>query len=420
MRTGHHKLSAAKVAKCRTPGYLLDGGGLYLQITQRGPGKGSDRARTPSDEVTKSWTFRYRDRATGKLRELGLGSYADVTLEMARVKAAELRALLREHKDPFQERLARKAEVKAEKARYTTFDQAAAQCIADRSPGWKNQKHAAQWTSTLATYASPVIGSLPVSAIDLPLVRQVLDPIWTSKNETASRVRQRIEAVLAWATVSGLRSGENPARWKGHLDQLLPKPSQVQKTEHFPALAHTEMAAFMRLLGTHHGAAALALEFTILTACRTGEAIGVTWAEIDPEKGIWTIPAARMKARKEHTVPLSSRALAIVRELKAVAKSAYVFPGGKEGEPLSDAAMSALLRRMERTDISVHGFRSTFRDWAGEVTHFPREVIEHALAHQLKDKAEAAYARSTLLGKRRKLMEAWAEFCAGSEPDPAP
>ncbi len=411
MGSGLHKLSAAKVAKCATPGYLLDGGGLYLQVAPRASRKGASAKASPAHLVTKSWCFRYRDRGTGRLREMGLGPYPDVSLEAARGKAAELRELLRAGRDPMAERVARRATLRADLAKELTFDQAAAACLSDRRAAWRNEKHAAQWSSTLATYVSPVLGKLPVSAIDLPLVRKVLDPIWITKNETASRVRQRIETVLAWATVSGFRKGENPARWRGHLDQLLPRPSKVQKAEHHPALPYDQISAFMGELRQRTGTSALALEFTILTAARTREVIEAQWEEFDLKRKVWVIPAARMKAGKTHTVPLSSRAMAILEALGEVQEGSHVFLGSQEGTPLSNMAMIALLKRMGRSDITVHGFRSTFRDWAGEQTTYPREVIEHALAHQLKDRSEAAYARSTLPEKRRTLMEDWAAYC---------
>ncbi len=415
MGRGLNKLSAAKVAKCSQSGYLIDGGGLYLQVAARVTSKPVEKHYRPADAVTKSWSFRYRDRATGKLRELGLGPYPDVSLEEARTKAGEMRAMLREGKDPKTERDAQRAARRIESSKGLTFDQAAAACIADLRAGWKNQKHAEQWTNTLTTYASPVLGALPVEIIDLPLVRKVLDPIWLTKNETASRVRQRIESVLAWATVSGYRKGENPARWRGHLDHLLPKPSKVQKKEHHAALPYPEIGLFMLSLHRQSGVGALALEFTILTAARTGEVIAAQWDEMDLEKRIWTVPAERMKAGKEHIIPLSSRAVEILLGLSKAKTGAYVFPGIKLDTPLSNMAMNSTLKRMARTDITVHGFRSTFRDWAGEQTHFARELIEHALAHQLKDKAEAAYARSTMPEKRRALMEEWAAFCASQE-----
>ena len=403
------------MAKHSKPGFLLDGGGLYLQIAVRRGQSSETDTKTTVSALTKSWTFRYRDRTTGKLKELGLGSLSDVSLEAARAKATQYRIMLSEGTDPKATRDAKRGAMKAALAKEITFDEAAAACIADKRGGWKNQKHLEQWINTLATYASPVIGSLPVSSIDLPLIRKVLDPIWTSKNETASRVRQRIESVLAWATVSGYRTGDNPARWRGHLDHLLPKPSKVQKEEHHPALPYAEIGEFMAALHGQNGFAALALEFTILTAARTGEIIAARWDELDKDKLTWTIPADRMKAGKEHTIPLSARASEIVKGLWKTRRGDFIFPGAKTDASLSNMAMHANLKRMGRTDITVHGFRSTFRDWAGEQTNFPREIIEHALAHQLKDKAEAAYSRSTMPEKRRKLMEAWASYCSTQE-----
>jgi len=411
------KLSALKVAKHSKPGFLLDGGGLYLQVARLKGKEAKGAKQTPSILVTKSWTFRYRDRKTGKLREIGLGPLTDVSLDTARLKAGEFRTLLLEGKDPMAERRAAQAAIRAATAKEMTFDEAAAACIADKKAEWKNEKHLAQWSSTIATYVSPVIGNLPVSSIDLPLIRKVLDPIWTTKNETASRIRQRMESVLGWATVSGYRSGENPARWRGHLDNLLPKPSKVQKEEHHPALSYSEIGDFLVSLHEQTGVAGMALEFTILTAARTGEVIAAKWDEFDKDKLTWTVPSERMKAGKEHTVPLSSRAREIVKELWRTRTSEFVFPGGKKNTSLSNMAMIATLKRMNRNEITVHGFRSTFRDWAGEQTNFAREIIEHALAHQLKDKAEAAYSRSTLPEKRRKLMEAWAEYCQAREKE---
>lgn len=405
-----NKLSALKVAKATSPRYLSDGGGLYLQINPRA--RIPDDARSPASLVTKCWIFRYTSRIKAKKKpDIGLGPYPDVSLEEARIKATALRAMIREGRDPKTEKASRRAAQKAEAAKALTFDEAAVRCIADKRAGWKNAKHADQWTNTLATYVSPLIGSLPVADIDLALVRKVLDPIWTTKNETASRVRQRMESVLAWATVSGYRKGENPARWRGHLDHLLPKPSKVQKSEHHAALPYSKTPKFMAELRAQSGTGALALEFTILTAARTTEVIAARWEEVDFEKKLWTVPAERMKAGKEHVVPLSRRAVKLLKELQEIKTGPFVFPGGKVEAPLSNMAMNATLKRMNRTDITVHGFRSTFRDWAGEQTTFPRELIEHALAHQLKDKAEAAYARSTMPEKRRKLMEAWAEYC---------
>lgn len=391
------------------PGKFADGQtrGLYLQISPTG---------------TKSWSFRYRDRITGKLREMGLGPLDVIGLEAARKKALELRAIVQDDRDPIMERKARRAALRVEHAKALTFDEAAKACIDAKRPGWTNPKHAEQWTSTLAAYASPILGSILVRDIDTGLVLKVLEqevktkdgrvPFWAGKNETASRVRQRMEAVLAWATVRGLRTGDNPARWKNHLDTLLPKPSAVQTVEHHAALPYAEAHDFMTALRAQEGIGAMALEFTILAAARTGEVIGAKWNEFDFDAALWTIPAERMKAKKEHVVPLSRRAIDILSTLQKVRTNDFVFPGGKAGQPLSNMAMAETLKRMERNDITVHGFRSTFRDWAGETTSFPREVIEHALAHQLADKAEAAYQRGSLLDKRRKLMNAWAQYCA--------
>jgi integrase len=392
------------------PGKFADGQtrGLYLQI---------------SPSITKSWSFRYRDRITGRLREMGLGPVDVISLEMARKKALELGAMVRDDKDPIAERHAKRAALRASDAKALTFDEAAKACIDSKRAGWSNAKHAEQWTSTLTSYASPIFGSVLVRDIDTALVIKALeqkvktkdggrDSLWTSKNETASRVRQRIEAVLAWATVREFRTGDNPARWKNHLDTLLPKPSAVQTVEHHPALPYADVPQFMNALHAQEGIGAMALEFAILTATRTGEVIGAKWEEMNLDAKLWTIPAARMKAKREHVVPLSARAIEILKPLKKTRTSEFVFPGWKAKMPLSNMAMAELLKRMDRTDITVHGFRSTFRDWAGETTDFPREVIEHALAHQLADKAEAAYQRGTLLEKRRKLMDTWARYCA--------
>ena len=413
MAGGRNKLAPKKVELCSEPGYLNDGGNLYLQIAKREPAKPSGKARTKkTDEVTKSWVFRYRHRVTKRLTELGLGSFPDVSLGEARDKAAGMRALLRNKKDPKAETAAQRAEAKAAEAKSITFDEAAAKCIAGKFPGWDNAKHAQQWANTLKTYASPVLGSLPVDVIDLALVLKVLDPIWATKNETASRVRQRMEAVLSWAKVSGYCSGENPARWRGHLDQLLAKPSKVQKTKHFLAMDWQILPKFMEDLRSQKGIASLALDFTVLTAARTAMTVAATWEEFDLEKKLWTVPAERMKAKKEHLIPLSKHALKIIKDLEQAKEGPFVFPGPKKGKHLSEGGMDAVLDRMKREDATVHGFRSTFRDWAADTKKFEREVVEHALAHQLKDKAEAAYQRSTMLEKRKKLMNAWDAYCS--------
>ncbi|WP_454721851.1 MULTISPECIES: tyrosine-type recombinase/integrase [Cupriavidus] len=390
-----NKLSQIKITKTTKPGLYSDGGGLYLQITAAG---------------VKSWLFRYM--LAGKARGMGLGPVHTIGLAEARTLALDCRRLLLNDIDPIDSRNAERTAKKVAQANEMTFEQCATKYIEAHRAAWKNAKHADQWTNTLTTYAYPVFDSLPVSAIDTPLVMKVLEPIWTTKTETASRIRGRIESVLDWATVRGYRTGENPARLKGHLDTLLPKRSRVQKVKHHPALPYAELGAFTKTLRQETGIAARALEFLILTATRTNEVIGATWNEVNLDEGIWTIPPERMKMRKEHRVPLSSQAIAIIKEQQATQQEDYIFPGARYGKPLSNMAMLQLLERMERTDITVHGFRSTFRDWAGETTNYPREVCEAALAHGIKDKAEAAYARGDLFVKRATMMQHWAEFAS--------
>ncbi|MDU9002402.1 tyrosine-type recombinase/integrase [Sedimentitalea todarodis] len=360
-----------------------DGRGLFLYVKPSG---------------ARSWVLRYQVK--GRRRDLGLGPYPDVSLAMARDRAAEARRLIAEGEDPI---------TKKQQAKPKTFREAALELIESKRPGWKNAKHAAQWTSTLEAYVFPKIGAVQVAKVETADVIAVLTPIWAAKPETANRVRQRIEAVIDYASALGIRSGDNPARWRGHLDHLLPKPKKVRAVKHHPALPHAEIAEFMTDLAQREGVAARALAFTILTAARSGETRGMTWGEVDLEAKVWTIPAGRMKAAKEHRVPLTDAALVLLgQRTEDISDENLIFGSeAKPGKPISDMSMTAVLRRMDRTNITVHGFRSTFRDWAGETTGFPREVIEAALAHGIKDKAEAAYARSDLFDKRRKLMEAW-------------
>lgn len=390
-----HKLSAAKVAKTSKPGHYGDGGGLWLQVSASG---------------TKSWVFRFA--RAGRAREMGLGPLHTITLAEARERAADCRKLLVDGIDPIERRNAGRQTAAAEAARALTFDQCAEQYIESHRAGWRNDKHAAQWTATLATYASPIFGKLPVAAVDTALVMKVLSPIWVEKTETAKRVRGRIESVLAWATVQGLRHGDNPARWRNHLDKLLAAPEKVAKVEHHAALHYTAVPEFLRELRAQPGTSARAVELVILTAARTSEVFNATFSEFDLQAKTWVIPASRMKAGREHRVALSDAAVALVRAAAPEDGSDYVFPGAKEGRPLSNMAGLQLLKRMGRTDITVHGFRSSFRDWAREQTNFPREVAEAALAHVVKDKTEAAYARGDVLAKRAKLMQAWADYCA--------
>ena len=388
-----NRLSPVDLKNKTKRGYYADGGGLYFRVSEFG---------------TKSWVFRYT--VAGKAREMGLGAFPDVAIKEARERAAEARKTLRDGIDPIEVRKHAHSANAASSAAALSFEQCAAAYIAAKEPEWKNAKHGKQWRNTLATYAYPVIGKILMRDVEQAHILQILEPIWTTKTETASRLRGRIENVIDYATARGYRTGDNPARWRGHLDMILAKPSKVAKVDHHAALPYIEIGSFMTELKNQIGQGARALEFAILTAARSGEVRGATWDEIDLNAPVWTIPKDRMKAAKEHRIPLSPAAVELLENLHCMADSNLVFPNIK-GKELSDMTLTAVLRRMERP-VTAHGFRSTFRDWAGETTAFPREVIEHALAHQLKDKAEAAYARGTLFEKRRKLMEAWATYCA--------
>jgi integrase len=402
MVRGTERLKALQVGRLsRKSGLYNDGAGLCLRVTP------------PS---ASSWVLRYM--LDGRAREMGLGRYPDISLAEARQMAAEARKLKAMGIDPIASRESVRAQGRLEAARSVNFRYCAESYIAARKKGWKNAKHADQWAATLETYAMPLMADLPVQAIDVGMVHKVLDPIWAAKTETASRVRGRIESILDWATVREFRTGDNPARWKGHLENLFPARSKVQKVEHHPALPYAQMGSFMASLKAQERLGALALQFTILTATRTGEAIGARWSEIDLDAGVWTIPGTRMKAGREHRVPLSKAALVILRaRQKSGDKSVFVFPGGSRGRAISNMAMLQTLRRMERDDLTVHGFRSTFRDWAAEQTAFAREVAEAALAHTIGDKVEAAYRRGDLFEKRRKLMDAWATYCGTAKAD---
>jgi integrase len=388
MRTGIHRLKPMQIERLRKPGRHSDGGGLYLAI-----GKGG----------AKAWVFLYM--LAGKRRELGLGALQDVPVAAARKKAAELRAVLDKGGDPQAERDRQRADA----APAVTFKEAAEQYIAAHKAGWRNAKHAQQWENTLTDYAYSEIGTLSVGAVATQYVLKVLSGIWTQKPETAARVRGRIETVLDYAKARGWRSGDNPARWKGTLDHLLPARSKVRRVQHHPAMPYAKVPAFLVALAGQEGVAALALRFGILTAARTGEVIGARWAEIDLEAATWTIPGERMKAGRDHRVTLNEAASAILTELPRVGE--YVFPGLQRGKPLSNMALLMLLRRMKIAGVTVHGFRSSFRDWAAEQTNFPREVIEAALAHASDDKVEAAYLRTDHFEKRRLLLSAWGRFC---------
>jgi integrase len=386
-----HRFSAKTLERTMPPGYYCDGGGLYLQV---------------SPTASRSWIFRYKRE--GRSREMGMGSARDVSLAQARAKASEARRQLTEGVDPLAAREGRRNEERLRKAGTITFDECAKKYVAAHRASWRNDKHAGQWQNTLDTYASPVIGALAVGDVDTALVLRVLEPIWAKKPETASRVRGRIEHILDYAKVRGYRAGENPARWRGHLDKLLPAALNRKQRRHHAALPYDQVGEFVQKLRAQEGTAARALEFAILTAARTQEVIGAAPGEIDAAKALWTVPAGRMKAGREHRVPLSPQALQIVQ---TQAEGPFVFAGGKERAPLSNMAMLELLRRMGRDDLTVHGFRSTFRDWAAECTAYPGEVCEMALAHAISDKAEAAYRRGDLFEKRRRLMADWAKYC---------
>jgi integrase len=390
-----NRLSAAKLSKNLPVGNYPDGLGLILQVTTGG----------------RSWIYRYT--RSGRRREMGLGSFHAVSLATARILAQQARDLLALGKDPIDERDARRAAERAEAAKLVTFRSAAEKYIAARASGWKNAKHQQQWRNTLKTYAYPVIGNLSVQAIDISHVVKVFEPIWTKKPETASRLRGRIESILDWCTVRKYRQGENPARWRGHLSHILPARSKVRQVQHHAALPYDEIGDFLFALRKEDGTSARALQFLILSAMRTSEVLLADWREINLTTKVWTVPAERMKAKREHRVPLSPLAVAILTALGGEnrPKEGYVFPGAKEGAPLSQMALLMLLRRMKRDDLTVHGFRSTFKDWASDQTGFGNEVSEMALAHAVEDKTEAAYRRGDLFEKRRKLMDAWAGYC---------
>jgi integrase len=400
------RLTAQRVERIKTaeqpkPGMYADGAGLYLRVTSEG---------------ARNWVLRYMlDR---RPRWMGLGPLALYGVADARARALDARRKRHDGIDPIEARRAERARKRLEAAKAITFKQCAESYIASHKAGWRNEKHKYQWTATLTTFAYPIIGALPVQEVDTALVLKVLQPIWTAKAETASRVRQRMENILDFAKVCGYREGENPARWRGHLDKLLPARSKVRDVEHLAALPYPELPEFLASLRTREAIAARALEFLILTAARTGEVIGARWNEIDLLDKDWTVPGARMKARREHRDPLSPRALAILDEMQAARNgnddNAYVFPGPKPGTPLSNMAFLMLLRRMGLDDLTVHGFRATFKTWASERTSFQNEIAEAALAHIIGDKVEQAYRRGDLFEKRRRLMQQWVTFCTSA------
>jgi integrase len=348
----------------------------------------------------------------GQARKMGLGALHTISLAEARELARDARRTLFDGSDPIEIRRSKRQLAREQAARAITFRQCGERYTATHEIGWKNEKHRQQWRSTLASYAYPIIGDLSVAVVDTTLVIKVLEPIWTEKPETAGRLRGRIERVLDWATARGFRSGDNPARWRGHLDKLLPSLKKTRAIKHHPAIPYADLPTFMAELRAREGISARALEWTILTAVRTGETIGAQWSEIDLSAKVWTIPGQRMKAAKEHRVPLCARALDILSKLPR--EGEFVFPGARKDAPLSNMAMLELMRSM-RPGYVPHGCRSTFRDWAADTTSYPNHVVEMALAHAIRDKVEAAYRRGDLFEKRRRLMSDWARYCA-SEP----
>jgi integrase len=406
---GINKLSAIRVAKLTKPGRYGDGAGLWLQVSRW------------KNDVSKSWLFQYvsptkrkirKDGSeAGCVRQFGLGGFPRISLADARDEAAKAYKQVRGGIDPIETQRSIRAQLRLDAANRVTFQECADKYIASHREGWRNARHAQQWEVTLATYVAPVMGNLPVQKIDLPLVLKVLEPIWTSKPETAKRVRGRIEHILDFARARGYRDGENPARWKGHLDHMLAKTSKLKNVRHHPALPYAELPVLMNDLRSRQGISARALEFTILTAGRSGEVIGTQRNEIDLVAKLWTIPGERMKGGREHRVPLTDRMLEILKSLPREQDNPFVFIGGKEGVPLANEAMLDVLREM-RPGMTVHGFRSTFRDWAAETTSFPNHVMEMALAHAIGDKVEASYRRGDLFEKRKRLMTEWAKYCA--------
>ena len=364
--------------------------GLYLRVAPSG---------------ARNWILRVV--VGNRRRDMGLGGWPDVPLGEARDRARQARRKIDEGVDPIEARKAAKTVLRET----PSFSECARRTIEAKRPEWKSAKHAEQWKNTLDTYARPVVGNMPVDQVELRHIVEILSPIWVEKTETATRLRARLEAVLAWAGASGFRKGENPARWRGNLDAVLAKPGKVAKVEHHRALPFSQLPAFMAQLRKREGTSARALEFLILTATRSGEVRGATWDEIDLRDDVWTIPASRMKAGKEHRVPLVPRAVALLKKLPRFADSALLFPA-ERGGMLSDMALTALMRRMD-VDAVPHGFRSTFRDWAAEHTEYPRDVAEMALAHTIGDKVEAAYRRGDLFSKRTAMMSDWAKFAGG-------
>jgi integrase len=387
-----NRLSTLKISRVKEKGLIADGGGLYLRTADGG---------------TKSWIFRYGE--SGKLRDMGLGPVHTISLAEARALATECRKLRLQGIDPIAQRHAQRATQRAAEAKAMTFVECAEHYMASHEGAWRNATHRSQWVTTLRAYVYPVIGAHAVAAIGTAAVMKVLEPIWMTRTETASRVRGRIESVLDWAKARGFREGENPAQWRGHLDHLLPARSKVQKTKHLAALPYSEIGAFMAKLRAEDSIPSRALEFVALTAARLGEVLGATWDEIDLANRVWTVPAERMKMGKEHRVPLSNAAAKVLGAMQAIRHGELVFPGAND-RPITRLAVLRVVKRLAG-DVTTHGLRSTFRDWAAEQTAFPSELAEMALAHSVGSAVEAAYRRTDLFEKRRKLMQAWAVYC---------
>ncbi|MBN3726090.1 tyrosine-type recombinase/integrase [Burkholderia sp. Ac-20379] len=392
-----HRLTAMGIAKLVDPGYYADGGGLYLQITLSG---------------SRSWVYKFM--LAGRSREMGLGALSLLSLAAARKEAVECRALVKEGIDPIENRRRVQTERIAADAPGVTFKQAAQVYIADREPTWRNAKHAKQWTAILETYVYPIIGHLDVRDVNTELVVRVLQPIWMKKAETARRVRGRIKAILDAEAVLGHRTGDNPARYSDHLDRVLPRTKRRNTIKHHPALPWEEMPAFFAALRKRPKRTAQALRLLVLTATRTNEVRFARPEEFDLDARVWTIPGERMKVGVELRVPLCDEAVEIVRtQIESKSKWGWLFPGYKEERPLSNMAMLVLLRRMDRADITVHGFRSTFRDWVADCTDYPDSLAEQALAHTIRSSTVSAYRRRDMLERRRVMMEHWARYCAG-------
>jgi len=385
-----HKLSPRKVETAAS-GKHEDGAGLRLVVSPAG---------------AKKWVLRYT--INGKRREMGLGSLPDVGLAEARETASRYRKQAKAGIDPIEQRQADKAAQLAEERKGITFDECTREYLASKTAEFSNPKHKQQWANTLRDYASPIIGKLSVDDVALPHIVKILKPIWQTKTETATRVRGRIELVLAWATVSGFREGDNPARWKGNLDAVLPKPTKLKKVQHHKAIEWEKIGEFVQALRNREESSARALEFLILTATRSGEVRGAVWDEIDLDAKTWTIPAERMKAGREHTIPLCDDALKLLEALSRSEENNYIFPSAR-GKMLSDVVLAKPLKAIEE-DATVHGFRSTFRDWCAESTNYPNEVAEMALAHTIGNAVEKAYRRGDLLAKRTRLMDDWCKF----------